>query len=245
MKRLYQDDSYLRSSEGMVLTVAMSHGHTELAVDELLFHPSGGGQPDDRGTVAIGGKDYPVVGFRKHKGEVYILIDSANEISSEIGYGDTIVSTLDWERRYRLMRYHSCSHVLMSSAKKLVSGYIPKGMQISDDLSGAVVRFAYSGIIPEDFSASITAAAKNAISADKPVHSRVFKGLDAARVAGGELFRVDPDLQLKGEVRVVSIDGFDCNPCGGTHVIRTGEIGGFEIESINVDDLISVNFRLL
>ncbi len=226
MGKVYLTDSYLRELETMVNESSVFEGKTELVCEDLIFHPAGGGQPDDAGTVALGGDEFQVLALRKHKGETHLLLDTGDDLASCIGFGDSAVCRVDWDRRYHLMRLHSAAHVVMASARRVMRDYVPSGMQIAPDLQTAVVKFRHSGELAATDRDEISKRANATISEGRPISATTFPSLDEAARAGGTLFRADPVLQLKGKVRIVIIEGLDFNPCGGTHVKTTAEIGG-------------------
>jgi Ser-tRNA(Ala) deacylase AlaX len=239
MQKIFHTDSYCRE----ITTKIRQCRNNELLLEELLFHPSGGGQPDDTGSVIIEGITYPVLGLRKEKGESWVQLPS---MAPPLAVGDTITCTINWERRFQLMRLHSCAHVIMASAKKLVAGYIPKGMQTSDDISSCTVTFTHAEITQQLIEQIMLLTTQTA-SENRQITAHTYQTLDAARAAGGELFRMDPAVLLRGAVRIVTIDGYDFNPCGGTHLRTTGEIGQVTLcEAAKIStDLCSLRFTVL
>ena len=141
MQKVYQTDSYCREVATTINGAFVFEGKTELAIEDLLFHPAGGGQPDDLGIVVVQGIHFNILSLRKHKGETRIVLDDDGTLAGETGFGDVITCSLDWERRHCLMKLHSAAHVLMASARKIINGYVPGGMHIAGDLRTATIRF--------------------------------------------------------------------------------------------------------
>jgi Ser-tRNA(Ala) deacylase AlaX len=229
MQKVYQDDSYCREIETTINGAWVFEGKTELACEDLLYHPAGGGQPDDHGSVVVQGKNYKVASLRKHKGEIRIVLDDGGVLASETGFGDVIICSLDWERRNYLMRLHSAAHVLMAAAHKSVKGYVPGGMQIAADLGTATIRFQHEQEPDTSQIEQILQMAKDITQTGQEIISIKFQNLDAARNTGKDIFRMDPAVQLKGQVRIVKIGEVDFNPCSGTHVKNTIEIGNIKL----------------
>jgi Ser-tRNA(Ala) deacylase AlaX len=139
---------------------------------------------------------------------------------------------LDWDRRYTLMRYHSAAHIIMAASRQEVSGYAAKGIAIAADLSGCEVRFSALGLMDDAITAAIERTAIEVINKDLRIEAKVYKSLNEAAEDNTGIFRVDPSLQLQGKVRIIVVDGFDANPCGGTHVRSLKEIGPPEMRSL-------------
>jgi Ser-tRNA(Ala) deacylase AlaX len=228
MQMIYHTDSYCREIETTINSASVFEGRTELECEDLLFHPAGGGQPDDLGSVILQGKTYKIATLRKHKGATRLVLDDDGAIANETGFGETVICLLDWKRRQQLMRLHSAAHVLMASARKTVTGYVPSGMQIADNLETATIRFKCDQEpTPTQFEQIFSTAAETVRGAHE-ISSIQFPNLEVARTEGKDLFRIDPAVQLKGEVRIVRIDKIDFNPCSGTHVRNTIDIGKIE-----------------
>jgi Ser-tRNA(Ala) deacylase AlaX len=227
--QVFYQDSYVNEIETCIDAIDLINGCTAIAPEENIFHIQGGGQPNDHGEVIISGVRYQIKSLIKKKDQTFILLDC--EIpSSEDLWGESMKCFLDWNRRYTLMRYHTCGHVLMSSAKQVISDYEPKGMEIQDNLSYGEITFSTQKEITNEQSIQILDIAKYAINNNLSIEVKNYSGLEAAK-NDNDYFRVDSALKLKGKIRVVTIDGFDANPCGGTHVKSLAEIGTCIIQS--------------
>jgi len=202
-------------------------------VDSLIFHPSGGGQPDDLGVVSIGERSIPVKLLIKTKAGVCIVLADNGDFAQSLSMGDSVVCELDWKRRYLLMRLHTGAHLSMAAIRRTVPGYSPAGMQISHDLSTAYIRFRSPEVPSNDQLHEASCMAAAWITQSRAVSAHILTSFDEARRFGGSLFRVDPELKLTGSVRVVAIDGVDVNPCGGTHVANTNEVRGLAFKHMN------------
>jgi misacylated tRNA(Ala) deacylase len=216
---LFRADSYLKSCEATVTAVDESG----IRLDRTVFYPEGGGQPGDTGQlIAADGRRVRVVQTRKHPGAgepVHVPEPGAPALS----VGETVRAELDWERRHRHMRMHTCLHLLCS----LVEGAVTGG-GLSD--SKGRLDFDLPGPVPEK--ENLTAELNRLISENHPVVPRWIT--DEALAANPELVRtmsVKPPTG-SGQVRLLEIAGIDLQPCGGTHVAHTGEIGAVVISKI-------------
>ena len=193
-----------------------------MRLDRTVFYPEGGGQPGDTGILRTDdGTEIAVRNTRKGEGadDVLHMIDPD---STPPAPGSRVVAALDWERRYRHMRMHTCLHLLSAVIDAPVTGgqlSAEKGrldFDVDTKLEKAAVQDELNALIARDF-----AVAARWIS-------------DEALVAQPELvktMRVKPPSG-QGRVRVIDVDGIDLQPCGGTHVARTGEIGPVIVRKI-------------
>jgi len=209
-ERLYESDAYLQSAEATVTSV----GESGLVLDRTVFYALGGGQPGDTGTLRNEeGRVVRVVDARKGEGAeiVHVIESGAQPFAS----GERVVATIDWERRYAHMRMHTCLHLLGAILK-----YGVTGGQVGAERSR--LDFDCQDEIDK---AAVTEALNALIRADHPVQSRWISAAELA--AAPELIRtmsVRPPTGA-GTIRLLEIPGVDLQPCGGTHVRRTGEIG--------------------
>ena len=112
---IFRSDSYLKSTEAKVLTI-LEDG---LILDKTVFYPEGGGQPGDIGKIATNNYEADVINTIKSEHGIMHRIDHKNGAISE---GDSVNITIDWERRYSLMRMHTALHVLCSIVDGAVTG---------------------------------------------------------------------------------------------------------------------------
>lgn len=210
-KAFYQD-SYLKTLGSEVVEVV--DGGVLLAA--TIFYPLGGGQPGDTGRLSIGGRDYRVTDTRyaddRHNIVHYLDSDDLNAIQ----VGDAVDMEIDWERRHRLMRMHTSMHLVCSLITASATGGAvgETESRLDFDLQGQVVD-------KEQLTADLNALVERAL----PVTIGAIT--DAELDAKPELVRtmsVQPP-RGHGTVRTIAIEDTDYQPCGGTHVRNTAEIG--------------------
>ena len=220
MRWTYQTDAYrtslptrvrLRTDQGIVL-------------EDTVFHPRGGGQPGDSGTLSAGEQRWKVVDTEESEAGVVHRLDAGTEAP---GPGSAVESTVDWPRRYRFMRYHTALHLLSGVVFQRFGSGIT-GNQIGED--GARMDFS----IPE-FARPLAEELiqrTNEVSARAyPVEVRFISAEE--RASRPDLVRVavdrrDPDA----EARLIDIVGFDVQADGGTHVRSTAEVGVLRLDRI-------------
>jgi len=220
---LFRTEPYLREAQGKVV----SSGPDGIVLDRTVFYPTGGGQPGDTGHLVLAdGTRIAITDTRKgtDAGRIVHLVASDANLPA---VGDTVTVVLDWERRHRLMRMHTCLHLLSAVLK-----YPVTGGQVSDGKGR--LDFAASDALPEK--EAIAGAVNALIAADHPVGDRWIT--DEELLATPDLVKtmsVAPPMG-HGRVRLIHIthDGatVDLQACGGTHVARTGEIGRIAVGKI-------------
>jgi misacylated tRNA(Ala) deacylase len=208
-EELFRDDSYLKACEA---TVIGADGDA-IMLDRTVFYPMGGGQPGDTGTLSWTGGSVEIIDTR------YGAPGSIRHVhvpgSAAPSPGTRVTAAIDWERRYRHMRMHTALHLLGS-----VLRYGVTGGNIAADRSR--LDFDMEETVDKD---EVTAAVRALVQADHPVRCRWIS--DAELAAQPELVRtlsVQPPKGA-GKVRLLEIEGVDLQPCGGTHLKSTREVG--------------------
>lgn len=218
-EELFRDDAYLKSCEATVIAADAAG----VRLDRTVFYPMGGGQPGDVGTLRRGdGASFRVVDTRKGQapGEIVHVLEPGAPSPSA---GDKVVAEIDWARRHRHMRMHTSLHLLSAVVPAGVTGgQIGEGRSRLDFDSGDMK------LDKDEIAAKLNAL----IAADHPVTVRWIS--DEELAAKPELVRtmsVKPPMGF-GKVRLLDIPGVDLQPCGGTHLRATGEIGRVTVEKI-------------
>ncbi|MCP4982909.1 MAG: alanyl-tRNA editing protein [Gammaproteobacteria bacterium] len=218
-EKVFYQDSYQKTHSSEVVEV-LDDG---VILAATIFYPLGGGQPGDTGHLAIQGVEYPVVDTRYADDRHNIVHCLGSEDLSAIHVGDPVDMAIDWDRRHRLMRMHTSMHLVCSLiSAQATGGAVGESVSRLDfDLQGQVVD-------KEQLTADL-----NALVASKiPVSIGTIT--DAELDQNPELVRtmsVQPP-RGHGTVRTVSIENTDYQPCGGTHVRNTAEIGKLVVTSL-------------
>ena len=219
MDLLFRDDAYLRSCEATVTQV----DDDGVRLDCTVFYPNGGGQPGDAGTLTLAdGTTVQIVDTRKGDGlEDVVHVPSPG--ASVPGVGDKVTAEIDWPRRYRHMRMHTCLHLLSAIVKAPVTGG-----QVTETKSRLDFDWPEADLGKEQIAEGLN----RLIAEDHAVRPRWIT--DDELAAQPELVRtmsVKPPTG-SGHVRLLDIEDVDLQPCGGTHVRRTGEIGAVDVTKI-------------
>ncbi len=209
--RLYLEDPYLREFDA---EVAASEGGA-CTLTRTAFFPGGGGQPADRGALEAG-EPLPVTAVREDDaGRIW------HAVGRDLAPGTRVRGTLDWPYRYAVMRHHGLLHVVNAIAREAFDGMIT-GVQIGPDRSRIDFRLpAFSRERLPDLEARVNAVLARGLRVGaSTVTEAEFRG----RPELVRTLEVLPPV-VDGRVRVVEMEGFDAQACGGTHVHTTAEIG--------------------
>jgi misacylated tRNA(Ala) deacylase len=209
---LFRDDAYARACETTVLA-ADARG-VQLAA--TVFYPAGGGQPGDTGVLRLpGGATIAIVDTQKGEGASEVLHVPAPGGALPVA-GSAVTAEIDWERRYRHMRFHTCLHLLCAAVP-----YPVTGGRIAADKSHLDFDLQGETVAKEAIEARLNAL----IAAAHRANPRWIT--DAELAASPDLVRtmsVAPPTG-QGRVRLLEVEGVDMQACGGTHVANTAEIG--------------------
>jgi misacylated tRNA(Ala) deacylase len=216
---LFRDDGYLRRCNARVI----GSDERGIRLDRTVFYPNGGGQPGDTGVLRlVSGQSIPISDAVKGGApdEVIHIPAPGFELPDP---GTELVAEIDWERRYRLMRMHTCLHLSCS----IVSGAVTGG-QVADGRGRLDFDVPGSSLDKDTLASRLNML----IAEAHPVGPRWIT--DAELAAQPELVRtmsVKPPSGM-GQVRLIEISGVDLQPCGGTHIRNTSEIGPVAVNKI-------------
>jgi alanyl-tRNA synthetase len=210
--RLYYADSYLTHFTARVVERLTWDGHPAVILDRTAFYPTSGGQPSDRGHLS----GVPVLGAEVREPDGAVVHILAAPLPD-----DEVTGEIDWPRRFDHMQQHTGQHLLSAACEQLldadtVSFHLGAEVSTIDLNAPRLSRQALEEV--ED-------RVNGVIWEDRPVRAYFVRPEDVATLP----LRRPP--QVEGPIRLVEVAGdeggrpFDLNPCGGTHVARTGEIG--------------------
>jgi misacylated tRNA(Ala) deacylase len=212
-EELFLWDSYERSFEARVVKL----DGREVTLDRTAFYPGGGGQPADKGTLGIGPVGADVVDVRREgRGVVHVLDKAIPDTVRDLR------GTLDWERRYAHMRYHTALHVLSGVIWRNFEAKVTGGQMRVDR---ARMDFSFPGEWTADVVGEIERLTNGALAEERPV--KVYELEREAALANPDLIRTQVNLvpEWVRRIRIVEIEGLDTQADGGTHVANTREAG--------------------
>ena len=210
---LYRGDPYLRSCEATVVAV---RGNV-VELDQTVFYPLGGGQAGDTGKLG----DAKVIDTRKGDGDAVLHVLDPGAPRPVVG--EKVHAELDWERRYRLMRYHTALHLLGAVVKAPVTGG-----RIAEDKAHLDFDIEMEKLVKDEIEAQLNAL----VGAGR--ETRAAWITDAELDARPELVKTMSVAPPRGagRVRLMEIPGVDLQASGGTHVRNTREIGTLAVARI-------------
>lgn len=230
---LFRQDAYLRDCDAHITALTDTGG---IVLDRTVFYPLGGGQAGDSGVLVLAnGSEIAIADTRKAKDAdgnathdiVHIPAPGQEDRVALLAVGAVVSARIDWERRHRMMRLHTTSHLLCHVVPQLVNG-----CSITPDY--ARLDFAMTDPLDKE---QLTAAIATLVAAAHPltVASISDEELDA-NPALVKSMSVQPP-RGSGRIRTIRIGGddaplIDLQPCGGTHVANTAEIGAIVVTKI-------------
>jgi misacylated tRNA(Ala) deacylase len=217
---LFRDDPYCAETSATVTAIGQQGG---LVFDRTIFYPQGGGQPGDQGImIDRSGRSTTIVSTIYDRDRTTILHQP--EAGAELpGLGDTVTLTVDWPLRYKRMRVHTALHLLTA-----VLPYPVTGGAIGDGDGRLDFDIPDAGL---DKSA-IAIKLNRMIETNADVIARWISDAELAENPSlVKTMSVKPPIGT-GQVRLIEIVGLDLQPCGGTHVAKTAEIGLVQVTDI-------------
>lgn len=206
----YYKDSYQKEFDSRVLSCEQKKDHYELVLENTAFYPEGGGQPSDHGTL----NSVEVFDVQESDGWIRHYCREPLEID-QIVHG-----SIDWDRRFDFMQNHSGEHIVSGLIHQRF-GYDNVGFHM-----GEVIQIDFNGTLSYEEAIEIEKLANEMIYANKEV--------EILYPSEEELVHIDyrSKKEIKGQTRLVKIEGADICACCGTHVKHTGEIGLIKVLSV-------------
>ncbi|MCI0843908.1 MAG: alanyl-tRNA editing protein [Chloroflexi bacterium] len=213
---LFHNEAYLKEFEAIVTDVVEGG----VVLDRTAFYTGGGGQPTDSGVLSSGGQEYQVTGIKRDDGKL------VHQISGDLpSVGSTVSGTIDWDRRYLLMRTHTALHILCGVVWRDYGAQVTGG-----DMKPGEGRMDFEF---ENFSAEFVEELETKVNAevaaDRDISVHHLSREEADKVP--DLIRtkinlLPPNIQ---EIRTIDIQGLDVQADGGTHVANTREVGVIKV----------------
>jgi misacylated tRNA(Ala) deacylase len=218
---LFRDDPYRKDCQARVVALTEQGG---IVLDRTVFYANSGGQPGDSGSLSK--PDGTAVAIA-----TAVYIDATkSEIAHQpapgapaLAVGDAVTAAIDWDKRYARMRMHTAMHLLSA-----VLPYAVTGGSVGDAESRLDFDIPEAGLDKD----AITTKVNEMIGTNAAVSSRWISDEELAANPGlVKTMSVKPPMGT-GRVRLIEIAGLDLQPCGGTHVRSTGEIGQVRVTQI-------------
>jgi len=217
---LFRDDAYLRDAPATVVAVNDRRG---ILLDRTVFYVTGGGQPGDTGRLTRGDGAAIAIATTVYGDTKADIVHVPGDDQPLPEPGETLTAVLDWERRYRHMRIHTGLHLL-----SVVLPFPVTGGSIAADEGR--LDFDIDGEVPAK--EAIEERLNALVAGDYPVTTEWITDEELLANPGlVKTMKVKPPMG-SGKVRLVRIGDVDLQPCGGTHVRATGEIGRLVVTKV-------------
>lgn len=219
---LFREDSYLKECSATVTGMTETGG---IILDRTVFYAASGGQPADRGVLRTAACDAVAIASASYTGpeKAEICHLPAAAVGAPIKIGDTVHAAIDWDLRYARMRMHTALHLLSA-----VLPYPVTGGAVGESEGRLDFDIPEAGLDKEEITRKLAAM----IAAGAEVRSRWITDAELEAAPGlVKTMSVKPPMGT-GRVRLVEIVGYDLQPCGGTHVRNTHEIGDVRVTQI-------------
>lgn len=219
-EELFREDAYLKTCDAKVVKINDLGG---IVVDQTVFYPTGGGQPGDSGVLSFGNTEITIATTvnDRETGEIVHVPAEGQTLPSA---GENVTLTIDWEKRYLHMRMHTGLHLLCAA--------VPCGV------TGGQIGAIKSRL---DFDPGELTLDKEEITATLNTFQQGNHDVTTSWITDDEM-DVNPELvrtmsvkppRKGGRVRLLKVgDEVDLQPCGGTHVKNTSEIGKLRVSKI-------------
>ena len=217
MTKLFEGDAYLNQFEAKIIKIIKEDKHIEL--NQTAFYAKSGGQPGDKGEIEREGSKIQVLETIKENNKIIHIVDDLKDIEENCD----IIGKINWDLRYKHMRMHTALHLLCSIVPLGVTGgqigYEKSRLDFNDPdkLINKEELEEKINLLVEDNHTITTEVIESRILEEKPELVRTMS--------------VKPP-QVDGKIRLVRIGDVDLQPCGGTHVKSTTEIGKIQIGKI-------------
>jgi misacylated tRNA(Ala) deacylase len=216
---LFREDATLLQCDATVLAV----DDAGIVLDRTVFYPTGGGQAGDAGElVAADGRRVAIVDTRKHKERPGAIAHVPAPDAPVLQPGDRVIATIDSARRTAHMRFHTATHLLCALVPHPVDGC---------SITAGYARLDFHMAEPLDKDALSAGIAKLVAEAHPVRHRWISEDELDANPQLVRSMSVQPPRGL-GRIRVLEIEGVDLQPCGGTHVANTADVGRVVVTKI-------------
>ena len=219
---LYQTDAYLKEFSATITSVDVET--RAVVLDQSAFYPGGGGQPCDFGLLEVAGMIYPVEKVKKQGDDVLHFLGGTDPLPAPNSTA-AARATLDWVRRYQLMRTHTALHILCGTVFRDYGAKVTGGDM--DPLKGRM-DFEFENM-RGDLVKAIETATNFEVGQGREIKVKILPRDEAFQIP--DLIRTKINLLPEGimQVRTVEIVGLDLQADGGTHVMNTSEVGKIKV----------------
>ncbi|MET1160607.1 MAG: alanine--tRNA ligase [Thermoprotei archaeon] len=234
-KTLFHKSPYQKTAKATVVGVYDKY----VVFDQTIFYPRAGGQDNDTGYIITGDTRYRVVNVYKIGDVIVHELDQKPRLNP----GSEVVLSIDWTRRYRLMRHHTATHILLGVARKILGDHVWQA-GVEKTVEKARLDITHYKPLTEEEIEAIEREANRIVDEHLNVEFHYLNKFDAEKKYGIKIYQ--GGAIYSPILRIVEIPGIDAEACFGTHVYNTAEVGGIKIlrtEKIQ-DGVIRIEFTV-
>lgn len=246
---LFRQDAYLQECNAQFVALHdLADGSLAVELDRTVFYPLGGGQAGDAGWLVLpGGMEIAISDTRKAKdaqglptpGIWHVLghspLHNIHSLLSNLKQGDGVTARIDWPRRHRLMRFHTTTHLLCHIVPQLVNGcsvtpdYARLDFNMTDPLDKDFLNHEIAKLVAAAHPVTVSSITDEELDANPAL----VKSMSVSPPRGSGMIRTirigsaTADAERIGNEHLI-----DLQPCGGTHVANTAEIGAVIVTKI-------------
>ena len=214
-KEIFKDDSYLNECDAVIEKLS----ENSVTLNQTIFYAEGGGQLGDTGYLIINNEEYRVSNTIRENNNIKHILDTTLGLTEKM----SVKCKIDWDRRYKLMKTHSCLHILCSVVDAPVTGgSVSEGkgrldFDIEEKPNKLLLTTSLQKIINQNYKIKSSWITEKYLN-ENP---QLVKTMSVSPPMGS------------GEIRMIKIgDNIDFQPCGGTHVKNSSEIGEIEVSKV-------------
>lgn len=228
---LFREDAYLKECTATVTSVS----ELGVTLDRTVFYPQGGGQAGDAGVLLLAdGSALAIADTRKGRDAqgqpgadiIHVAAPDQAELLAKCRPGDTVTARIDWARRHKLMRFHTSTHLLCALVPQLVNGcsITPEYARLDFNMTDPLDKESLSAGIARLVAQALPVAVGAISDAELDATPALVKSMSVQPPRGS------------GRIRTIRIGppqaSVDFQPCGGTHVANTSEVGAVVVTKI-------------
>ncbi len=219
-RRLFHEDPFLKEFEAKVLGTKEKY----LILDQTAFYPLGGGQINDTGKIISDNKEFKVVDVQKVGDVIVHVLDKSYD------GGERVKGVVDWIRRYRAMRHHTATHILLGAARRLLGDHVWQAGAEKTPEKGRLDITHHKPLSDEEVK-KLEEMVNKVIDERRKIKTMTLPKNEAESRYWFTIYQ--GGVPMDREVRLVEIEGWDVQACFGTHLTNTGEVGGFKIVNVS------------
>ena len=224
-RRLFHEDPYMRSFKARVLGVRGRY----LVLDATAFYPKGGGQDYDTGYIVLpGGARVPVTAVYKVDGVIVHVLGGEARVEP----GAVVEGHIDWVRRYRLMRHHTATHIILGAARRVLGDHVWQA-GAEKTVEKARLDITHHKPLTREEVRRIEELANRVVDERRPVRAFIMDRNEAEERYGFRIYQ--GGVPMTPKIRILEVEGWDVEACFGTHLANTGEAGAIKI--VNVEKI--------